>query len=347
MEIRRNISLKDRNTFGMDVRAAFFIEYDSVEELQEILSGGFPKPFLHIGGGSNLLFTGDFPGTILHSRIKFIELLNGAQDGKPFIPGRSVNLVRAGAGVIWDELCEWAAERGLWGIENLSLIPGEVGAAAVQNIGAYGREAKDVIKEVECYDIERGKIVTLSNEDCNYSYRESIFKQEAKGRLIVTAVTISLTGEFSPILDYGHLREEIDDDRNLTPWIMRETIIGIRRRKLPDPAVTGSAGSFFRNPFVEKEVYSEVVRIAREEGFGEVPRFESEGLVKIPAAWLIEKCGWKNFREENVGVWRQPLVIVNATGKASPEEISGLEKRIIESVRSRFGITLEPEIEHI
>lgn len=344
MNITRDSGLRRFNTFGMDVKAACFIEYSSLEELDSIYSReeDFPQPFFHIGGGSNLLFTGDFPGTILHSAIKFIEK---ADDG-----------VRVGAGVIFDDFCGWCAEEGLWGPENLSLIPGEVGASAVQNIGAYGREVGEIIKEVECYDTLTRSMVTFPVEKCNYAYRDSFFKHEGKGRFIVTAVKFNLTREYSPVLDYGHVREsafmaygaDVVEGNRLTPKKMRDLVISIREGKLPDPKETGSAGSFFRNPFVSNEVYSQVEEVAMKEGLGPVPHFPEGGLVKIPAAWLIDKCGWKGFRDGNAGVWHsQPLVLVNLTGKASPEEIITLENKIISSVRDRFGVELSPEVEHV
>lgn len=330
----------------MDVKAACLIEYDSVEELSGIFNDpALPRPFFHIGGGSNLLFTKDFQGTILHSRIRFIE----------YVDGSSV-AVRAGAGVVWDDFCAWCADNNLWGAENLSLIPGEVGAAAVQNIGAYGREAKDVIRSVECFDTEEHKLVTLPVEACGYGYRESFFKREGKGRFIVTAVGFVLSKEYSPELDYAHLKDSaIDaygkdavDEGRLSPALLRDLIIKVRKGKLPDPAETGSAGSFFRNPVISKDDYSHIAYLAQKEGLGSVPRFAVGELVKVPAAWMIEKCGWKGFKEGNVGVYeRQPLVIVNLTGDAAPCEVTGLEERIIASVREKFGVILNPEVEHV
>lgn len=328
------------NTFRMEVSAKCVVEYDSVDELRGVLArrDEFPQPFFPIGGGSNLLFTKDFPGTILHSRINFLEEL---PDGS----------LRVGAGMVWDDFCAWCAGKGLWGPENLSLIPGEVGAAAVQNIGAYGKEAGELIERVECLDASTLQEVVLSKEDCRYGYRESMFKHEGKGRYVITAVVFSLSHEYSPCLGYGNVLSAVRDSlakdgtelSDLTPEKVREVIIGIRREKLPDPAKVGSAGSFFRNPVVDKELYE---RIAQSEGI--VPHYGLPGdKVKIPAAWLIDRCGWKNYRGGNAGVWSQPLVIVNATGKARPEEIVELEKKIRASVQERFAIELVPEAEII
>lgn len=351
MVITKDTDLRRFNTFGMDVKAACFIEYGSLEELESIFAcpGDFPQPFFHIGGGSNLLFTGDFPGTILHSGIKFIRIL-----GEREPEGGAV--VRVGSGVVFDEFCRWCAETGFWGPENLSLIPGEVGASAVQNIGAYGREVGDIILCVECFDTEERCTTRIPVSDCNYAYRDSFFKHEGKGRYIVTAVEFLLKKEYSPLLGYGHVREsavaafgtEVVDGGRLTPGMMRDLVISIRNGKLPDPKETGSAGSFFRNPFVSEEEYSYVEKVAERDGLGPVPHFPAGGRVKIPAAWLIDKCGWKGKSEGNAGVWHnQPLVIVNLTGKATPEEIMTLENKIISSVRERFGVELSPEVEHV
>ena len=349
MKLGYDVGLGSMNTFRMNVKTACLAEYDSFGELEsffsdERLSGELPLPFYHIGGGSNLLFTGDFSGTILHSRIKFIEMVEE-------------NLVHVGAGVVWDDFCEWCAGRGLWGPENLSLIPGEVGAAAVQNIGAYGREAKDIIVEVECYDIVNNCRAIIKNKDCHYAYRDSIFKNEGKGRYIVTSVLFRLSSDYNPELGYGHVKEAAIEDygigtvesRALTPSQIRNLIIDIRKSKLPDPDVIGSAGSFFRNPFVSAEQYSYVEFVAEKENLGSVPHFVMDsGLVKIPAAWLIEKCGWKGYKRGNVGVYEnQPLVLINFTGKALPEELIKLENDIRTSVSEHFGITLFPEVEHI
>ena len=355
MDISYNVSLREWNTFGMEVRAAALLEYDSAAELASLLAdyrfaSELPLPLLHIGRGSNLLFTGDFPGTVLHSRIRFIERLSGSGEEGP--DGDAGVAVRVGAGVVWDEFCAWAASEGLWGPENLSLIPGETGSAAVQNIGAYGQEVCRLIETVECFDTLQRRIVRLKGEDCGYGYRHSRFKEEWKGRYLVTAVTFRLMETYRPMLDYGHVREALASafgPEPYTPQQVRDTVIAIRRDKLPDPVQTGNAGSFFRNPFVLPEQYRRVERLAEEEQLGPVPHFLTEdGLVKIPAAWLIDKCGWKGRRLGNAGVWaEQPLVLVNATGAASPAEVLALEQEIVASVRQRFGVTLQPEVEHI
>lgn len=341
MEIHHDADLSGRNSFGMKVRAFALAEYSSVSELDELSRReDLPRPFFHIGRGSNLLFTGDFPGTVLHGSIRFIEPSAGDRC-----------LVRAGAGVVWDEFCIWCAENGLWGSENLSMIPGECGAAAVQNIGAYGREVSELIECVECYDMSEHRLRTFLKEECRYSYRDSFFKNEGKGRFIVTSVAFRLKDSFSPCLEYGGLRQHIlgkwGDVREgfLSPGMVRESVMEIRGAKLPDPAKTGSAGSFFRNPSVGAALYESIA--AREDV--PVPHYvNGDGSIKIPAAWLIDRCGWKGRREGNAGVWeKQPLVIVNANGEAAPGEIIRLEEKIRASVMERFGIMLCPEVEHV
>lgn len=342
MDVQYNVSLQRMNTFGMKVKAACLVEYDSFQELAGLDTESLPQPVFHIGGGSNLLFTKDFPGTVLHSRIRFMQ---------PYEMQEYV-LVRVGSGVLWDDLCAWASDHGLWGIENLSLIPGEVGAAAVQNIGAYGVEAADVIDSVECYDLLGKQTVSFKQADCGYGYRTSNFKTIWKGRYIVVSVNIRLTKAYSPRTGYGNISSaleekygvyEIENER-LTPTRLREVVCAIRRAKLPEPSETGSAGSFFRNPVVERSVYEEVLRISG----AEVPHYDMGDMVKIPAGWLIEQCGWKGAIRGNAGVYpKQALVIINATGEASPKEILDLENEITTSVRDRYGIELIPEVEHI
>lgn len=335
------------NTFGMKVKAKAFVEYDSVADLVELDLEGLPRPILHIGAGSNLLFTEDFKGTVLHSAIKFIEPLSeeGSDD--------SVK-VSVGSGVIFDDFCAWAASNGLWGTENLSNIPGETGAAAVQNIGAYGVEVKDIIDTVYCYDLEEEEFVHFDVQECGYGYRDSVFKGTSfKGRYIVTHVVFRLNRKPEPKLDYGYLEDSVRNfakGGEISPQVVRDAVISIRKEKLPDPAVLGSAGSFFKNPVVDKEVFKKICAVAVSE-FGQetlVPHYVVGDCYKVPAAWLIEKCGWKGKRAGGAAVYeKQPLVIVNFTGDAYPEEIVGLEKRIVSSVEAKFGIRLSPEVEHI
>ena len=406
--------LTKMNTFRMKVKAKCFIEYDSVADLVDIEFDELSRPILHIGGGSNLLFTEDFKGTVLHSKIDFIEILDECQSipeapsqaslGPSPYPGvgkcllhtnvtssdSAEVLVSVGAGVIFDDFCDWAAKEGLWGVENLSYIPGEVGASAVQNIGAYGVEVKDVIKTVYCYDTVEEEFVSFSNEECEYGYRDSIFKSpEIKGRYIVTHVVFALSREPKPVLDYGHLKDAVMSvygeckstpeapsqaslgpspypgvgkcllrtngtspaEPCLTPEMIRKVIIKIRKEKLPEPSVMGSAGSFFKNPVISYEHFHKIEQAAKAEHGADfkVPHYDlPDGTVKVPAAWMIEQCGWKGRRSGGAAVYeKQPLVIVNYTGEAYPEEIIGLERRIIASVKDKFGVELHPEVDHI
>ena len=380
--------LTKMNTFGMKVKARCFMEYDSVADLVDIEFEELARPVLHIGGGSNLLFTDDFKGTVLHSKINFIEILDECQC-IPEAPSHSVGpspypgvgkcllhtngtssddvdstdagtkdasdsvMVSVGAGVVFDDFCDWAAKEGLWGVENLSHIPGEVGASAVQNIGAYGVEVKDVIRKVYCYDTQEEEFVHFDVEECGYGYRDSIFKDpEIKGRYIVTHVVFALSREPQPKLDYGHLKDAVAAaGSDLTPALIRKVIIRIRKEKLPEPSAVGSAGSFFKNPVISAEHFARIEAAAKAE-FGpdyKVPHYDlPDNMIKVPAAWMIEQCGWKGRRSGGAAVWeKQPLVIVNYTGEAYPEEITGLEKRIIASVKAKFGVDLHPEVEHI
>jgi UDP-N-acetylmuramate dehydrogenase len=335
--------LTKMNTFGMKVKARCFMEYDSVADLVDIEFEELARPVLHIGGGSNLLFTDDFKGTVLHSKINFIEILEDGSDV----------LVSVGSGVVFDDFCAWAAKEGLWGVENLSYIPGEVGASAVQNIGAYGVEVKDVIRTVYCYDTVEEEFVKFDVEECEYGYRDSVFKDpEVKGRYVVTHVVFALSRTPQPRLDYGHLRDAVmTAGSELTPALIRRVIIKIRKEKLPEPSVMGSAGSFFKNPVITAEHFARMEAAAKAELGSDykVPHYDlPDGTVKVPAAWLIEQCGWKGRRSGGAAVYdKQPLVIVNYTGDAYPEEIVGLERRIIASVKAKFDIDLHPEVEHV
>ena len=333
------------NTFGMKVKARCFVEYDSVADLVDIEFEELARPVLHIGGGSNLLFTDDFKGTVLHSKIDFIEIISD-ESQEPV-------LVSVGAGVVFDDFCAWAAKEGLWGVENLSYIPGEVGASAVQNIGAYGVEVKDVIKTVYCYDTVDEEFVNFDVEDLGYGYRDSAFKDpEIKGRYVVTHVVFALSRTPQPKLDYGHLKDAVlSASADITPALIRKVIIKIRKEKLPEVGVMGSAGSFFKNPVITAEHFARIEAAAKAEKGSEynVPHYDlPDGMVKVPAAWMIEQCGWKGRRSGGAAVWeKQPLVIVNYAGEAFPEEIIGLERRIIASVKDKFGVELHPEVEHI
>ena len=332
-----SFDLSSRNTFGMKVSCALYIEYSSVEELKSILAGELPQPVFHIGGGSNLLFRGDFPGTVLHSAIKGMDFIGDGEDV----------IAEVGAGVVFDDFVAESCRRGLWGVENLSLIPGEAGASAVQNIGAYGVEAGDVIDKVFCIEVSGGNEVVFAAADCAYGYRDSRFKHE-KGRYIVTKVTFRLTRRYCPSLGYGNIKAALEgrDLEALTPTDVRDAIIRIRREKLPDPAEIGSAGSFFKNPVISKEHFDRILASVPD---GKVPHYDlPDGTVKVPAAWMIDTCGFRGAVKGGAKVFeKQPLVIVNDSGSASPEDIIALEDEVIAAVRERFGVILHPEVEHI
>lgn len=335
MRIEFGYDLTAMNTFGMKVSCGCFIEYGSVAELEGLNIDSLPKPLLHIGEGSNLLFTGDFPGTVLHSDIKYVKYVDVGLDEVPVI---------VGAGVKFDNFVEEACRHGLWGVENLSLIPGETGAAAVQNIGAYGVEIKDVISGVSCYDLKERRRVGFKLADCRYGYRSSMFKEDGnRGRYIITGVLMRLSRKPVPKLGYKGIAEALAGREPETPMEVREAVIKLRRSKLPDPAETGSAGSFFKNPVVSAGQFANI------SPDGSAPHYVLEdGSVKIPAAWLIDSCGLKGERMGGAEVYeRQPLVIVNASGDASPSDVLALEKKIKETVKARYGVELYPEVEHI
>ena len=335
MRIQLNYDLLAQNTFRMKVSCACYVEYENVKELEGLNFDRLPKPLLHIGEGSNLLFTKDFPGTVLHSNIEYIKYVDVGLDEVP---------VMVGAGVVWDHFVAETCRHGLWGAENLSLIPGEVGAAAVQNIGAYGVEVGDLISGVVAFDLQERRKVKFTREECRYGYRDSLFKQpENKGRYVVTSVLLRLSRKPNPRVEYKGIREALGGRDPQTPQEVREAVVHIRRQKLPDPEEVGSAGSFFKNPVVSR---AEFERISPD---GSAPHYDlPDGSVKVPAAWLIDQCGFKGATEGGAAVWeRQPLVLVNATGEATPQDVLALEQRITNGVQERFGVTLHPEVDHI
>lgn len=338
-----NCSLREYNTFGIDVRTRELVKYSSVSELQAFLQkchhAGIPLPILHIGGGSNLLFLSDFPGIILYSEIKDIEVLSEDED---------TVLVSVGAGVTHDDFVQYAIDNGWYGLENLSLIPGQVGAAAVQNIGAYGIEVGDFIDSVHTISLVDGSERIWTRDELAYSYRHSIFKDDAvRGLYTVCNVRYQLNTRFIPHLAYGGLRESLAkkhiDEKHLTAGKLREIIIETRRSKLPDPEVMGNAGSFFMNPVVSSDVLSKI-----QARYPDVPYYLADkDHVKIPAGWMIEQCGWKGKSLGHAAVHdRQALVLVNKGG-ATGRDILTLCKAVQESVFREFGIQLVPEVNFI
>lgn len=334
--MERNYSLLNNNTFGIDVKASMYAEYDSVDALRDIIASNEFRTSAHlqIGGGSNLLFLKDFDGMILHSRIKGIEVL---------MSDSRYALVKVGAGEIWDDFVAWCVANNLGGAENLSGIPGEVGATPVQNIGAYGAEVKELIDMVETVEIATGDICMFTAADCHFGYRNSIFKKALKGKYIVTSVLFKLKQPsiWRPDLSYGGLSAAIDGEPTLAA--IREAVICTRNSKLPDPKVLGNAGSFFMNPVVDNGVYA-----ALKEKYPSIPGYVvSETQTKVPAGWLIEQAGWKGRSLGPAAVHdRQALVLVNRGG-ASGSDIVELCNAVCRTVFEKFGIKLHPEVNFI
>lgn len=386
LNIQRDYSLLRHNTFGMDVRAAAFVEYSSEAELREaaamLRSGELPSPWLHIGGGSNLLFTGDWPGTVLHSSIVCCKELSRDAD---------TVTVRVGSGMVWDDFVALCVERGWYGPENLSAVPGETGAAAVQNIGAYGVEVKDMIAEVETLDMQSGEKRVFAARECGYGYRSSVFKCQENKRYIVLSVVMRLGLVPKLNLSYKALAEALKGQDTISAADVRRAVCEVRASKLPDPAVTGSAGSFFTNPVVSREKLEELqsewpaipyheVQTAPDREMQSVQESDKEpsmsgsdegrtvrdaevrtvqkgasvrcgssdrsggNQVKLSAGWLIEQCGWKGRSLGRAGVYpKQALVLVNLGG-ASGAEVVALADAVRNSVRERFGVELYPEV---
>ena len=335
MKDLHNYSLLAHNTFGIDVLCNRFVEYSSVEEAQQLVASltADDEPLLILGGGSNLLLTGDYQGIVLHSAIKGIQVVEEDADAV---------LLECGSGEVFDDVVAYAVAHGYHGAENLSIIPGEVGASAVQNIGAYGVEAKDIIYKVEAVEIATGHVVTFDNADCEYSYRQSKFKHEWRDKYLVTHVIYRLAKTFAPDLDYGNIRASLAAHRISHPTAqqLRDVIIEIRNAKLPDPKVQGNAGSFFMNPIVEKAKYEEL--LAQYPG---MPHYTIDAThEKIPAGWMIDQCGWKGKSLGRAGVHdKQALVLVNRGG-ATGEEIVKLCETIRKDVFDKFGIEIHPEV---
>ncbi len=336
MKKASNFSLLQHNTFGLDVSCRQFCEYGSVAELREFIRTGSlaGTKWLHIGGGSNLLFLKDFDGIILHSQIRGIEVTEET--------GTNC-FVRVGAGEIWDGFVDWCVENRLGGVENLSLIPGEVGASAVQNIGAYGVEAKDVICSVETVSATDASQRIFSRDECRFAYRDSLFKSDSSH--IVTHVVFQLKKEpfYHYKIEYGQLTDRLAPLLEVRLSNVREAIISIRNEKLPDPEVLGNAGSFFKNPVVPKEKF---VQLQKE--YPAIPHYPAgEEGEKIPAGWLIEQSGWKGKSYKQAGVYeKQALVLVNKGG-ATGAEIWQLAGLIQQSVSGKFGIEIEPEVKMV
>ena len=345
MNIHKNISLKSYNTFGVEAQAKYFAEVSSVEELVEILQqhknlhteNPQKLPLIFLGGGSNVLFTKDFDGLVIKLNLKGIseEMMNETDV-----------LVTAKAGENWHDFVMYCLEKNYGGLENLSLIPGNVGTSPMQNIGAYGTEIKDVFVSCKVLNLETLETEEFDREKCRFGYRDSIFKQEGKGKYVILEVTFALTTVNHKIkTEYGAIRAELEKKGITNPTIqdVSQAVITIRQSKLPDPKMTGNAGSFFKNPTIPKAQF-----VALQKKFPDIHFYPTGEMVKIPAGWLIEQCGWKGRQIGNAASHKlQALVIINATGNASGKEIFDFSTEIINSVKEKFGIELEREVNTI
>lgn len=332
--IEKQVSLLPYNTFGIDVKAARFARFSSVESIQKLLAQRLPnEELLILGGGSNLLLTKDFQGLVLKNEIKGFEII--ADENDQFI-------VEAGAGEVWHEFVMRCIDLGLAGLENLSLIPGSVGASPMQNIGAYGAEIKDVFHHLTAYEIETGKTVSFDKEACHFGYRESVFKNIYKGKYIICKVAYQLTRQAKVNTTYGAIEAELAKKNCTEPDIkdVSEAVIAIRQSKLPDPKVLGNAGSFFKNPVVEQSLVDAILA-----SYPDAPNYPAEnGKRKLAAGWLIEKAGWKGKTLETYGVHKlQALVLVNYGGSTG-KQIFDLSSEIIADIQAKFGVTLEREV---
>ncbi|MDT8401021.1 MAG: UDP-N-acetylmuramate dehydrogenase [Bacteroidales bacterium] len=334
MIVRYNYPLLNCNSFGIDVRAEKYISPADVKETADLLAGGTidTKKLLILGGGSNILFTGDFQGTVLQPAFADINIEKTNRDHV---------ILSAEAGLKWDKLVEWTVKRNLGGLENLSYIPGNVGAAPIQNIGAYGVEAGETITRVHTLSLENGKPALLTGKECMFGYRDSIFKNELKDKYLITKVEFKLKKSPDKFnLSYGNLSELACEQGKITVGTIRDVVIKIRKDKLPDPAIRGNAGSFFKNPLIDFRKYNELIS-----KYPDMPAWGAgSGSFKIPAAWLIEKAGWKGKKEGRAGVHENHALILVNLGKAGGTEILELSRRISKSVQNIFGIELTREV---
>ncbi|HYW94856.1 MAG TPA: UDP-N-acetylmuramate dehydrogenase [Bacteroidales bacterium] len=330
--ILENYSLKELNTFGFDVKTRYFARFASLEEVSEFLNNHRISDYRYmiLGEGSNIVFLDDFDGLVLHPVVRGMDVI---REDELFAD------IKVGAGENWDRFVSDTVEQGYSGLENLSLIPGMTGSAPVQNIGAYGVEVKNRILWVEGIYLENNEKGRIFAEDCKFGYRQSIFKQELKNRFLITHVCFRLDKHPRFELGYGILQQEFRKKKRQDPASLRETIIEIRSAKLPDPSKTGNAGSFFKNPVLPVKEFGLL-----QETYPGIPSYPADDKIKIPAAWLIEKAGWKGVRENDTGTWpNQPLVIVNY-GRATGLEVFEFSEQIRTSVKNQFGIDLEREV---
>lgn len=334
MQVQKNISLQAYNTFGIAVNAQQFVEINALSDLEYLPAlVKENENILILGGGSNLLFTQDYNGLVIKNNLKGISQIKEDAD---------TILIKAMAGETWHNLVMYCVENNFGGIENLSLIPGCVGASPIQNIGAYGVELKDVFVELEAMELQTGNIITVDKITCNFGYRNSIFKQDWKGKYIIISVTLQLQKNPKLNTSYGAIQHTLSKNNITNPSIkdISDAVIAIRQSKLPDPKVIGNAGSFFKNPEVEKVVYDNLLK-----QFPDMPGYPiSDAIIKIPAGWLIEQCGFKGKLIGNTGAHKdQALVLVNYGG-ATGKEIINLAMQIQKTVFEKFGVTIEPEV---
>ncbi|MFK7810125.1 MAG: UDP-N-acetylmuramate dehydrogenase [Saprospiraceae bacterium] len=331
-QIKKNQALKKYNTFGLNVKAKAFLPIYSTIQLQKLLNA-YTGPLFILGGGSNMLLTKDIEALVLHNQIMGQEISRSFK--------HSV-YVRAGGGENWHEFVLWTISQGLGGIENLSLIPGTVGASPIQNIGAYGVELKDVFHQLKAVDLKTGELKTFRHKDCNFGYRDSIFKRKLKGKYFITEVIFKLSLKPKVNISYGAIQQVLKDEKIKNPTIadVSKAVIQIRSSKLPDPKKIGNSGSFFKNPEVSNKVFTKIQKQYPKMPFYDLPN----GKVKIPAGWLIEKCGWKGKRVGETGCHKnQALVLVNY-GKAKGKDIWAHAERVMADVEKQFGIRLEAEV---
>lgn len=334
IRFKENYPLKQHNTFGVDVKAKYFFEFTELEDLDVFLRSNASwkeERIILLGEGSNILFLNDFDGLVIHPNIPGSHIIN---------EDRQYVWIEVGAGENWDDFVSYCVDNHYGGVENLAFIPGNVGAAPVQNIGAYGQELSNVVESVKGYDLEKGEFVEYSNNACQFSYRNSIFKSTLKNQFIILSVVFKLDKFPKFNLDYSKLEEKVNEQGEVNLRNIKNAVTDIRASKLPDVNEIGSAGSFFKNPVVDVETAKQI-----EGNYNDMPVFKAgEGKVKLAAGWLIEKCGWKGYREGDLGVHeKQALVIVNY-GEVSGTDIYDLSEKIKVSVKDKFGVELEREV---
>ena len=344
--VKSQYSLSEANTMGFNITAKCFYEINSLKDIEYLIENDIfnRDKTLILGGGSNILFQNEyFDGTVIHSNLKGIIISPDDEEPQQLSDSATQNhiIVRCMSGEIWKDFVDFTIENNLYGLENLVDIPGSVGASPVQNIGAYGVEVKDCIDCVYTIDLTNGDRVIFNNEDCNFSYRNSIFKKEENKKYLIVAIDFKLKKHSDLKLEYGNIKDYLERNNIVTPTLsdVANAIKTIRAEKLPEVGVVGSVGSFFQNPIVEVETFNRLKDI-----YPEMPSYPNENGVKIPAGWLIDKSGWKGYKENHVGVWdKQALVLVHYGG-GKPEEILELMRKIQDSVKEKFGIEIKPEV---